>query len=294
MLQRALLQDHVKLKAHELGKNYKDVLVSKLRLAYEGKCTRHGYIVPNTVEFSNCSLGKLDGASLNGDVTYTVEYYANVCNPAAGTVVAAKVVNINRFGILAQGGMVQVTDAEEEESLHNVLDIIIAKQGLSMVTDVDLDRIRIGDMVSVQILGKRFELNDTKISVVGKVIAHEKALTPVMAAASSSGVYDAAASDMEAADGDDDSDASGDGEGDDDDEDSQDDDEKEEDDDDDGDNDEDEEDDDNEVEDEDDDDEDTNADEEEVEGDEEDDDVAFSDDAASASDDGAASDAPSD
>lgn len=173
MFVRSLLHDHVKLKAHELGKNFKQVLAAKLRASHEGRCTRHGYVVPSSIEFSTCTLGKLDGASLNGDVTYLVEYVATICNPPTGSVVTARVVNINRFGILAEGGALPALPGHAaDEHPHSVLDIIIAKQGLSMSTEVDLDRVRIGDMLTVEILGKRFELNDAKISIVGKVLSH--------------------------------------------------------------------------------------------------------------------------
>lgn len=177
MFVRTVLHDYVKLKANEIGRNFKDVLTVKIKDMVEAKCTRYGYIVPGSVAFLNCSCGRLDGASLNGDVVYEVEYQATVCNPADNSVVQAKVVNVNRFGILAHGGLLTPSaDVEEAnlqdgaEAVANVLEIIVAKQGVALASEVDLDKIKIGDAVQVQILGKRFELNDVKISVVGKIL----------------------------------------------------------------------------------------------------------------------------
>ena len=167
MFVKTLLHDHVKLKANEIGRNFKEMLTAKIKHAVEGKCTRYGYVVP----------GRVDGASLNGDVVYEVEYQATVCNPAIGSIVPAKVVNVNRFGVLAYGGLAQPGSAEE----LNVLEIIVAKQGVALTSDVDLDGVRIGDAVQVQILGKRFELNDAKISIVGKVISKTEAVQQVHA-----------------------------------------------------------------------------------------------------------------
>lgn len=169
MFVKSVLYDHIKLKAHEIGKNFKDVLTVKIKDVVEGKCTRYGYVVPDSVYFLNCSCGKLDGASLNGDVVYEVEYQATVCNPAENSVVSAKVVNVNRFGILAHGGF------SASMPTSNVLEIIIAKQGVALTSEVNLDKIKIGDTIQVQILGKRFELNDVKISVVGKVLSASSA-----------------------------------------------------------------------------------------------------------------------
>lgn len=170
MFVRTVLHDHIKLHARELGKNYRDVLLVKVRGSVEGKCTRHGYIVPNSVQLLGCSCGRLDGSSLNGDVVYEVEYQATVCNPPEKSVVQARVMNVNRFGILAHGGLTTVTEVAGERQL-NVLEIIVAKQGVALASDVDLDKVKIGDDLQVQILGKRFELNDTKITVIGKVLS---------------------------------------------------------------------------------------------------------------------------
>ena len=163
-----ILHDFIKLRPREIGKNFRDVLTLKIKNANEGKCTRYGYVVPNSVQLLHHSCGKLDGASLNGDIVYEVEYQATVCNPAENSVVQARVVNVNRFGILAHGGQLP---KDQFDGVVNILEIIVAKQAVSsLASDVDLNRVRIGDVVQVQILGKRFELNDTRITVVGKIL----------------------------------------------------------------------------------------------------------------------------
>jgi len=141
----------------------------------EGRCSRHGYVVPDTVQFGTCSMGRIDGSSLNGDVVYKVEFSATLCNPPVGARLRAKVVNVNRFGILAQGGIGVLAATPT----MGIMDIIIAKQGASgpVLTEsvVDLDGVRIGDGITIEVLGKRFELNDARITVVGRVLAHEPA-----------------------------------------------------------------------------------------------------------------------
>jgi hypothetical protein len=79
---------------------------------------------------------------------------------------------MNRFGILAE-----VRIAEDHYST-SVLEIIIAKNSVSIVSDIDLDKIKIGDEVNIEVVGKKFNLGDKKISVIGKIVKEIK-LEPV-------------------------------------------------------------------------------------------------------------------
>ncbi len=170
---KAVLRDFVKLHANEIGSNFRDVIQLKLCQMSEGICTRHGYILPGSIKVLSTSLGRMDGASLNGAVVYEAEYEAQLYNPTIGSRVKARVVNINRFGILAHAHMsdASIDSTSAMMTTRDVLEIIVAKQGGTVLaSDVDLENVRIGDIVTVEILGKRFELNDTKISIIGKII----------------------------------------------------------------------------------------------------------------------------
>lgn len=166
---KSLVTEHVKLKPLELGNNYKEVLLQKLRGSLEGKCTRHGYVRSGSVRLYKVSSGAIADLQLNGDVTYTVLTYIDVCNPSVGSIVRARVVNTNRFGILAHCGL-----QGPNGDFTPVLEIIVAKNGMTAVasTTVDVESVRVGDTLDVEIMGKRFEIRDTKISSVGRIVRH--------------------------------------------------------------------------------------------------------------------------
>lgn len=176
---RSLLRDTILLKPQHVGSNYREVLQHRLRSQFEGVCSRHGYVLPGSVVVHRVAPGQVEAISLNGDVRYDVQYYASVCNPAIGTVVGARVVNSNRFGVLAQSG-VQHADGE----FLPVLECIVTRQVLGgMASEVDLDDLVPGREVWVEILGKKFELNDVKVSIVGRAVTAETAAAATAAAA---------------------------------------------------------------------------------------------------------------
>ncbi len=160
---RMLLSDKVKLEPAFLSKRYKDEVLRRLKLRLEGVCSRHGFIKPNSIQIHKVCMGKVELISLNGNVQFDVSFYADICNPLIGSVIKSKVLNVNKFGILAEA--------------EGVVEIIIAKNSIGIQSEVDLNKIRIGDELLVEVVGKKFELNDKKISLIGRVVKDAKAMS---------------------------------------------------------------------------------------------------------------------
>lgn len=161
---KTLLTDKVKIQPRMICKNIQTIIHKILVNKFEGICSYHGYIKNSSIKISKISLGQVQAFSLNGDVIYTVSYHAEVCNPSIGSIVKARVVNMNKFGILAECGITV-------DNRHvPILEIIVAKNTVDIASDIDFASITNGEDLFIEILGKKFELNDKKISIVGKII----------------------------------------------------------------------------------------------------------------------------
>ena len=168
-----VIRERVKLKPNMTGRNFRDVLQDKIARERSGRCCRHGYVVPGSVILQRVAPGIVDAAALNGDVIYDVEYAATVCNPLEGSVVRARVVNMNKFGLLAH---CRLADAQERRTTNNVLEIVIARHQHQLAA-VDrpqlpsLDSVAIGSWVLVEVRGKALKLDDVNITRIGIVTA---------------------------------------------------------------------------------------------------------------------------
>lgn len=162
---RILLTDKVKLRPSQISTRLKEHLITSLRQKFEGTCSYHGFIKPNSIEIFKYSLGTIQALSLNGDVEYMVQYNADVCNPSIGSVVHTKIVNTNKFGVLAHTG---ITD--ENARFLPILEIVVAKNMVNAQNDRNVEDLKVGDEIHVEIIGKKFELSDKKISVVARII----------------------------------------------------------------------------------------------------------------------------
>ncbi len=162
------LIDPIKLRPVQLDRHISQTLCNELKKKFEGKCSYHGYIKPGSIEIFKYSMGELQPASFNGDTCYTVQYYADVCNPTIGSIITATVQKTNKFGFLAESGCVI------NKKYVPIIDIIVARQSNGWENEIDIDSFKPGDEVTIEIKGKKFELKKEKISAVGRIVKSKK------------------------------------------------------------------------------------------------------------------------
>jgi len=164
---KSLLTDKVKINPKYLGKDIESVLQKHLQAKFEGRCSHHGYIRPSSISIYKYSIGRLIAVSLNGDIQYNIQFYADVCNPAPGSILKAKVVNTNKFGILAECSI------QHKGDIVPVLEVIVLKNATDIAADIDVESIKPNDYIFIEVQGKKHTLNDKKISVVGKIVSNK-------------------------------------------------------------------------------------------------------------------------
>lgn len=171
----------------DLHGDYQSRVHEQLKQKLEGKCTRFGYIQEGSIEPVSVHMGAIEAQTFRGYVIFEVKCTAAMCNPAVGTIIRARVVNVNNFGLLCM--------SIDDNPQRQVMDIIIPKDMKSVTSAVDIRMIKVGDTVDVQLIGKKYELYSTKIVVVGVIQRVESSATassksskktPVMATASPS------------------------------------------------------------------------------------------------------------
>ena len=156
---------YVQLPPNELDEAIDARIYQKLRTAYEGQCSRFGYIQPGSTVVVKRSCGNFMKPHFNGHTRFNVMCKAKVCNPVQGTIVKAMVRNKNQLGILAES-ILQIDDADPIP----ILDIIIPRRSAGISSQVDIDTIEIGSWINVEVIGKRYQMKDTKISIIGRIV----------------------------------------------------------------------------------------------------------------------------
>ena len=143
-----------------IGNNIDTILLQKLSSELEGKCNNEGYIKPNSISLLTYSSGIIDG----NQVLFDVSYECQVCRPVEGVKLSCIVRNVTKAGIRA-----------EMNNKHSPLVIFIARDHHHQ--SKYFSKQKEGDIITVRVIGQRFELNDTYISIIATLI-EPKTITP--------------------------------------------------------------------------------------------------------------------
>jgi DNA-directed RNA polymerase subunit E'/Rpb7 len=136
-----------------VGVNIKSVLEKILSDNFEGKCCIEGYVKRDSVKIITYSCGNITG----NVAIFTVVFEFLVCNPPHGMRISCAVKNITNAGILAR----------VDEDIYSPVNIFIARDHHYNIPY--FSELKVGDIIMVRVIGQRFELNDTFVSVIAEL-----------------------------------------------------------------------------------------------------------------------------
>ena len=155
MEHQALFEERIPLTPKDLNRlaeePVEDVLLQKIRAKLEGRCSRHGFVVPNTMTIVSRSMGHIEVGRFTGDIVYQVQSQGLVLNPADGTTLVGEVLKKNKMGVY-----VEYRDAIRvllPRDLHH--------------NDETFESLVIGTNIEFEIKKSRFQVNDQYIQCVG-------------------------------------------------------------------------------------------------------------------------------
>ena len=148
----SILTKKIIVESKYLNENIDEYIETYLKKKIEGLCINEGYIKTDSVKILKKSVGMLLGSKFTGDITYEVLYTADICNPVVGNIIDCNVKFINKLGILGNNGPIT---------------IIIGKQ--FHMNDEILSNIKENSLVKVEVIAKKFSLNDKEIKIIAKL-----------------------------------------------------------------------------------------------------------------------------
>ena len=159
------IAERVNLKPSQLDNNIDMHIASAAQHKLEGKCSKHGFIRPNSVIVVSRSLGHHKGSHFHGELTFEIEVVADVCRPLRGDLIFCTVVNLNLMGLLAKAG-----EFGQGAATQHVLQVYVHIQHYNNAEFFDDPNLAEGASVSISVIGSKFKIKDDKIIVIGKIM----------------------------------------------------------------------------------------------------------------------------
>ena len=124
-----------------------------------GKCIAEGYVQPNSIEIMNVSSGEI----VNYHIKYSVVFTCKICSPVEGMYIQCLAQSHTTGGIKA--------------SFYNQHNYTLDKSPMIIFIPKDVtksqsvfDSVKEQEVFTAKIIGVYFELNDTYVSVLAKII----------------------------------------------------------------------------------------------------------------------------
>jgi DNA-directed RNA polymerase subunit E'/Rpb7 len=146
-----ILQRNIIIPFHKVDANIENLLFKKIQ-GFEGKCNKEGFIRPKSISLLSYSSGLCD----NSNVIFVVTFKCLICIPVIGMTIKVKVLNKTKAGIRASS-----------RDPNSPIDVFVTRD--HNIQYDSYKKLDIDDMFTVKIIGHRFEINDTRISVIADI-----------------------------------------------------------------------------------------------------------------------------
>lgn len=137
----------------EVQKNINSLILEKVRNNIGDRCFKQGYISKNSIKIIQRSIGNIESSHFNGNIIYNLKLEVKICCPVENDIITCRVIGKNKMGILAKNEPLMIALSK----LHH--------ENLDFFENVKKD-----DVIKVKVICSKFELNDTEISVIGKLV----------------------------------------------------------------------------------------------------------------------------
>jgi len=157
MEQLAIFEEKVALTPADLSReitSFDEILLDRLKKTLEGKCSRHGFVIPGSLELLSRSMGSAEKGRFTADFLYYLKAQGKVYNPPDGFQVEGEVIRKNKMGLYV--------------IIENAVRIMIPRD--LHIGNEEFDSIQIGDIVRAEIKKSRFQVNDTHILSIGQYL----------------------------------------------------------------------------------------------------------------------------
>ncbi len=157
MEQIAVFQEKVSVAPIDLRNDitsFDDIILEKLRRQLEGKCSKHGFVIPKSLQILSRSMGVAEKGRATADFLFFVKAQGKVYNPPDGLVVEGVVKLKNKMGCYV--------------ILEDAVRIMIPRD--LHIGNEEFDELEVGDRIRIEVKKSQFRANATHILSIGQFL----------------------------------------------------------------------------------------------------------------------------
>jgi len=153
------------LKAPPLKEDLSSQIETQLKTRYEGSCGKYGYVIRDTVNLINRSVGNILSVDSESFVEFSVSYEMKSIYPCKGDIMECTIEDITKMGAL--GYLDWSPDGPKSEPVSLKTSPIIFIIPEKFLEDIPSNMKSQGKTINIVVLDCRIKYRSTQIQVVG-------------------------------------------------------------------------------------------------------------------------------
>ena len=154
---KQIINEKITLKYSDVNSNLENNIIEQLKTKIEGKCIIHGYVKTNSIKLITYSCGELFSDSIIFDLVIE----CLISCPYESMILECKVVSNTKVGL-------KCNIINKGDDIINTYLIYVARD--HNYNNTKFSNIAVDDIIYTRVIGHRFELNDTFISVIAELV----------------------------------------------------------------------------------------------------------------------------
>tara|TARA_Y100001958_G_C21247647_1_gene579263 strand:+ start:7054 stop:7584 length:531 start_codon:yes stop_codon:yes gene_type:complete len=166
------LSTKINIKPDELNQNINEIIYYKLKSMNEGLCINEGYIIKNSIEIINKSMGHIVNLNNKSYIQYNVNYKAILLSPKENDVINCYIDNINKLGIVAYIKLSELLESIDID-IDKINDTFNNSPVVIIIPEINIDDItkyNNNDNINVKINAIRIKYNSDKIQLIATLV----------------------------------------------------------------------------------------------------------------------------
>ena len=157
-----ILTTNVNIKPTQLKGDINKIILNTLRRRYEGVCNKDGFIITNSIELLNRSIGEIKTINNESLINYNITYKSNIISPSMDSVYDSYVETINKLGIISY------IKLKEEDTMKESPFIIITPR--EYLDEEAFESIKIQDKIQIKVKSFRIKYLSKHIHIVATIV----------------------------------------------------------------------------------------------------------------------------
>jgi DNA-directed RNA polymerase subunit E'/Rpb7 len=160
-----IFSNNISLYPHELNKDIDNIVLLKLKKLFEGYCKDNCFVLNNSINMINKSLGKIETHENKNIIKYDVKYSCDIISPSKGQEIDIIVNSVNKMGIIGYIKIDEKYSKSDKPFENSPLIIIIPEDLIDNINDIN-----IGQKIKASILDYRIKFRNEQIQIICKMV----------------------------------------------------------------------------------------------------------------------------